>query len=78
MLIPSTYKNCILIPQGATVQLQDKIITYKIVDGKATSTLIQVASVDDGREYIVLDGLKEGDEIVSEGAGMLREGTQIK
>lgn len=78
VLIPSTYKNCILIPQGATVQLQDKIITYKIVDGKATSTLIQVASVDDGREYIVLDGLKEGDEIVSEGAGMLREGTQIK
>lgn len=78
VLTPSTYKNCILIPQGATVQLQDKIITYKIVDGKATSTLIQVASVDDGREYIVLDGLKEGDEIVLEGAGMLREGTQIK
>lgn len=64
--------------QGATVQLQDKIITYKVVDGKATSTLIQVAGVDDGREYIVLDGLKEGDEIVSEGAGMLREGTQVK
>lgn len=48
------------------------------MDGKATSTLIQVAGVDDGREYIVLDGLKEGDEIVSEGAGMLREGTQVK
>ena len=78
VLVPSTYKNCIIIPQGATVQLQDKIITYKVVDGKATSTLIQVAGVDDGREYIVLDGLKEGDEIVSEGAGMLREGTQVK
>ena len=40
--------------------------------------MVKVSSVDDGREYIVLDGLKEGDEIVSEGAGMLREGTQIK
>ena len=40
--------------------------------------MIKVAPVDDGREYVVLDGLKAGDEIVSEGAGMLREGTQVK
>jgi len=26
----------------------------------------------------VLDGLKVGDEIVSTGAGLLREGTQVK
>ena len=26
----------------------------------------------------VLDGLKAGDEIVSEGAGLVREGTQVK
>ena len=76
--MPSSYKDCIVIPQGATVQLQDKILAYKVVDGKAVSTLIKVAPVDDGREYVVLDGLKAGDEIVSEGAGMLREGTQVK
>ena len=78
ILMPSSYKDCIVIPQGATVQLQDKILAYKVVDGKAVSTLIKVAPVDDGREYVVLDGLKAGDEIVSEGAGMLREGTQVK
>lgn len=30
------------------------------------------------KEYIVLDGLKPGDEIVSDGAGMIREGIQVK
>ena len=40
--------------------------------------LIKVAPVNDGKEYIVLDGLKPGDEIVSDGAGMIREGIQVK
>ena len=78
VLIPSTYIDCIIIPQGATVQLQDKLIVYKVVDGKAVSTLIKVAPVNDGKEYIVLEGLKAGDEIISDGAGMVREGTQVK
>ena len=42
------------------------------------SLLITVAGINDGREYVVLDGLKVGDEIVSTGAGLLREGTQVK
>ena len=78
VVVPSTYKDCIVIPQGATVRLQDKIMAYKVVDGKATSALIKVADVNDGREYVVLDGLKPGDEIISEGAGLMREGTQVK
>lgn len=78
VLIPSIYKKCIVIPQGATIQLQDKILAYKVVDGKAVSTLIKVAPVNDGKEYIVTDGLKVGDEIAADGAGMLREGTQVK
>ena len=78
VVVPATYKNCIVIPQEATVQLQDKTLVYKVVDGKAVSTLITVAGINDGREYVVLDGLKVGDEIVSTGAGLLREGTQVK
>ncbi len=78
VIIPNTYKNSLVIPQGATVRLQDQTIVYKVVDGKAVSTLITIAEVNNGREYIVLDGLNAGDEIVSEGAGLLREGTQVK
>ena len=78
VIIPSTYENCIVIPQEATIRLQDKTMVYKVVDGKAVSTLITVAGINDGREYVVLDGLKAGDEIVSEGAGLVREGMQVK
>lgn len=77
VIIPGNYENCIVIPQGATVRLQDKTIVYKVVDGKAASVLITVADVSDGREYVVLDGLKSGDEIISEGAGLVREGTVV-
>ncbi len=76
--VPNTYKNCIVIPQGATVSMQDKTLVYKVVDGKAVSALITVSSISDGQEYVVLSGLEPGEEIVSQGAGLLREGTQIK
>ena len=78
VLIPSTYEDCIVIPQEATVKHQDKVLVYKIVDGKAVSTLITVADVDDGRTYIVTGGLTVGDEIVDKGAGLVREGMQVK
>lgn len=76
--IPSTYSDYIVIPQEATVKQQDKISVFKVVDGKAVTTLIKVAAYNDGREYIVLEGLNPGDEIVAKGAGLLREGTQVK
>ena len=78
IVVPSIYKDCIAMPQGATVQMQDKVVVYKVVDGKAVSTLITVAGINDGREYVVLSGLQSGDEIISEGAGLVREGTQVK
>ncbi len=78
VMIPHVYKSCIVIPQTATSQLQDKILVYKVIDGKAVSAIISVAPLNDGQEYVVTGGLKEGDVIVSEGASLIREGTQIK
>lgn len=77
VIIPTYYNNCIVIPQEATVELQDKVLVYKVVDGKAQSTQITVAPINDGREYIVLDGLKQGEMIIAEGAGLVREGTPV-
>lgn len=78
VLVPSTFKQCIIIPQSATVRMQDKTLVYKVVDGKAVSSLITVAEINDGRELVVLDGLKPGEEIISQGAGLVREGTKVK
>lgn len=78
IIIPNTKKDCIVIPQSATVQQQDKRIVYKVVGGKAVAQLITVDNSDDGRNFIVTDGLKAGDVIVSEGAGMVKEGEKVK
>ena len=78
VIIPTMMKNCIVIPQSATVQQQDKRIVYKVVSGKAVAQLIQVESIDDGTSFIVSSGLNPGDVIVSEGAGMVKEGETVK
>lgn len=78
VIIPTIMKDCIVIPQSATVQQQDQRIVYKVVNGKAVSQLIKVENIDDGRNFIVKDGLKSGDVIVSEGAGMVHEGDVVE
>lgn len=67
----------LVIPQGATYEIQDKIFTYKVVDGTTVSTPIDVFKVNNGKEYIVLSGLAVGDTIVAEGAGLLKSGTKV-
>ena len=78
VIIPTVKEDCIVIPQSATVQQQDQRIVYKVKDGKAVSQLIKVDNIDDGRNFIVKEGLKPGDVIVSEGAGMVHEGDVVK
>ena len=74
-MIPVQKTGALVIPQGATFEIQDKRYVYKVVDGKAQSALVQV---NGGREFIVDEGLAPGDVIVAEGVGLLREGTPIK
>lgn len=77
VLIPYQQQQCIVIPQGGTYEIQNKIFAYKVVDGKAVSTPIEVFEINDGKEYIVESGLQAGDVIVSEGAGLLKDGTVV-
>lgn len=77
IIIPVKKENCIVIPQAATYELQDKVFVYKVVDGKAQSASVQVTRVNGGQEYIVENGLQAGDVIVVEGVGLLREGAPI-
>ena len=78
IIIPSELKDCIVIPQAATYELQDRIFVYRVIDGKASATEIRVAPQNNGKEYIVTGGLQVGEIIVAEGAGLIKEGTEIK
>ena len=78
IIIPTTLKDAIVIPQSATYELQDRIFVYKVIDGIACATEIKVTQQNNGKEYIVEKGLEVGDIIVAEGAGLIKEGTVIK
>ena len=77
VVVPSVYKDGIIIPRAATYEVQDKVFVYKVVDGKTHSTQVSVERVDGGQDYIVTTGLAIGDEIVTEGVGLLQDGMPI-
>ena len=77
VVFPSVYKDGIIIPRAATYEVQDKVFVYKVVDGKTHSTQVSVERVDGGQDYIVTTGLAIGDEIVTEGVGLLQDGMPI-
>ncbi|MGM9699397.1 MAG: efflux RND transporter periplasmic adaptor subunit [Prevotella sp.] len=72
VVIPTLRKNAIVVPQGATYELQNKTFAYKMVNGKPQSTPVDVFRLNNGTEFVVEKGLKAGDVIISEGAGLVR------
>lgn len=77
VLVSSEKRDCLVIPQTATYEIQNRTFVYKVVDGRAVSVSVEVEEIGNGKEYIVTSGLKAGDRILSEGAGLVREGTEI-
>ncbi len=69
--------DALLIPRTATFEVQDKVFVYRVVEGKAVATLVQVTRLNGGKEYVVESGLNAGDTIVTEGVALLQEGTAI-
>jgi len=78
VIVPTHRTACIVIPQEATYELQNRMFVYRVVNGKTKATAITLFPQNDGKEYIVEDGLNVGDTIIAEGAGLLKEGIEIK
>lgn len=82
VIIPVEIKNHIIVPAAAVKQLQTVHQVFKVVqkDGQrvAEGTNIEVAPYNTGKEFIVVSGLKVGDEIIADGAGMVKEGALVK
>lgn len=77
VVLPTVHKDGIIIPRSATFEIQDKIFVYRVVDGKTHSTQVSVERVKGGQDYIVTNGLSIGDEIVTEGVGLLQDDMPI-
>lgn len=77
IVVPTALAQVIVIPQGATYELQNKKFAYKVVDGKAQSVPITIYPLNNGTEYVVEEGLVPGDVVIAEGAGLVKEGAKI-
>ena len=78
IVVPYKMHQVIVIPQAATYEIQDKKYAYRVVKGKASSTIITVLPMTDGQNYVVTNGLEVGDIIVAKGAGYVKEGQEIQ
>ncbi|MCM1176971.1 MAG: efflux RND transporter periplasmic adaptor subunit [Clostridium sp.] len=78
VVLPRTIENAVVIPCTATFEMQDLVFAYRIVDGRTQAARLSVKLSDDGRSYVVNSGLSEGDIILAEGVGMVREGQAVQ
>ena len=75
--LPYVRHKVIVIPQEATVDIHNKYLVYKVVDGKAVETEVTILPYNDGQNFVVTSGLESGDIIIAEGAGFVEDGMEV-
>jgi membrane fusion protein (multidrug efflux system) len=76
--IPEVKDSVYVIPQSATYELQDKVFVYTVgPDNKVSSVPFTAVPSDDGKHFLVTDGLNAGEKIVVAGISSLRDGAEI-
>lgn len=71
------HNNALVIPQSATIEVQDKVFVFALADSnKVKKQAISIVGKR-GTDYLVKDGVKAGDQIVLSGLDHLQEGTVI-
>lgn len=79
IVFPYVMDGIIMIPQSSTVEIQDKKFVFVLQpDNTVKNTEVQISSLDDGKSYLVTNGLKSGDKIVIEGVQKLKDGQAIE
>ncbi len=79
VILPYSLENCLLVPQNATYEIQDKKFVYTVDENSTvSSTEIEIYPLNNGTQYAVTKGLTEGDKIVTEGINSLSDGLTIK
>jgi membrane fusion protein (multidrug efflux system) len=71
------HDNVLLVPQSATVEVQDKLFVYAVGDSNKVNKQAVQVSGKSGTDYIVKAGLNPGDRIVFTGLDHLVEGAVI-
>lgn len=76
--IPATVESAIVIPQKATVEMQDKRLAYIVnANNQVEAVPVRVREIPGGQYFLVDEGLKPGQKLIIEGIGIVSEGTLI-
>ncbi len=77
--IPTPKDSVLVIPQGATYELQNKRFIYVVEEGDTVKPrAIEVVPDDAGKDFIVKHGLQPDEIIVLDGINSLQAGAKIK
>ncbi|MEX8547578.1 MAG: efflux RND transporter periplasmic adaptor subunit [Mucilaginibacter sp.] len=71
------HTDAIIIPESATIEMQDKVFVFALADSNKVKKLPITIVGKSGTNYLVKDGIKAGDQIVLSGIDHLQEGTVI-
>ncbi len=78
IIIPRQATSAIIIPQSCVSEVQNKKFIYLLdKDNKVKYSEIKVDPQNDGKNYIVTEGLKVGDKYVTNGITKLTDGMEI-
>ena len=78
IVVPYSNSSAIIIPQSSVSEVQNKKFVYILgKDNKVKYSEIKVDPQNDGKNYIVTEGLKAGDKYVTNGITKLSDGMEI-
>jgi len=72
------HKDALIIPESATVDMQDKVFVFTVGDSSKVKKVAISIVGKNGDNYLVKDGVKVGDQIVLSGVDKLQEGMVIQ
>lgn len=75
--ISIAHPNAIVIPQDATVEIQDKVYVFLVNKKNAVNRQPVVVSGKTGTDYLISEGIANGDRIVLKGFENLPDGATI-
>lgn len=80
IIIPNINNAALMVPQKATYEVQDKRFVYVVNDSNVVAGRpIEVLDINDGQNFVIVDGLQAGERVVVEGVGtVVREGMTIQ
>ncbi|WP_291130919.1 efflux RND transporter periplasmic adaptor subunit [Flavobacterium sp. UBA7682] len=75
--ISMQHQNAIVVPQEATIEIQDKIYVFLVDKKNAVTRQPVVVSAKSGTDYLIKEGIVTGDRIVLKGFENLPDGATI-